>query len=163
MILRRSPKYYSFFNDSTGLAGAIQAMTAITADSFMMSFAKTLRMSQLIRQVGDANNSWGFAHCVCKFLGLWDLLTAFAYPWPCHGRSYVYIRSRPLGACGVFHSKSLRERGSRHSCYEKRPASSMPSECKRDPVGIRTQDPQLRRLLLYPTELPDRSVQNQCR
>ena len=24
-----------------------------------------------------------------------------------------------------------------------------------DPVGIRTQDPQLRRLLLYPTELPD--------
>ena len=24
-----------------------------------------------------------------------------------------------------------------------------------DPVGIRTQDPQLRRLLLYPAELPD--------
>ena len=27
----------------------------------------------------------------------------------------------------------------------------------RDSVGIRTQDPQLRRLLLYPTELPNRS------
>ena len=26
---------------------------------------------------------------------------------------------------------------------------------KRDPVGIRTQDPQLRRLLLYPAELQD--------
>ena len=26
-----------------------------------------------------------------------------------------------------------------------------------DPVGIRTQDPQLRRLLLYPAELPDHS------
>ena len=26
-----------------------------------------------------------------------------------------------------------------------------------DPVGIRTQDPQLRRLLLYPAELPDLS------
>ena len=26
-----------------------------------------------------------------------------------------------------------------------------------DSVGIRTQDPQLRRLLLYPTELPNRS------
>ena len=26
-----------------------------------------------------------------------------------------------------------------------------------DPVGIRTQDPQLRRLLLYPAELPDQS------
>ena len=26
-----------------------------------------------------------------------------------------------------------------------------------DPVGIRTQDPQLRRLLLYPAELPDRT------
>ena len=30
--------------------------------------------------------------------------------------------------------------------------------CFRDSVGIRTQDPQLRRLLLYPTELPNRSV-----
>ena len=28
---------------------------------------------------------------------------------------------------------------------------------KCDPVGIRTQDPQLRRLLLYPAELPDHS------
>ena len=27
----------------------------------------------------------------------------------------------------------------------------------RDSVGIRTQDPQLRRLLLYPTELPNRA------
>ena len=27
-----------------------------------------------------------------------------------------------------------------------------------DSVGIRTQDPQLRRLLLYPTELPNRSL-----
>ena len=27
-----------------------------------------------------------------------------------------------------------------------------------DPVGIRTQDPQLRRLLLYPAELPDQSI-----
>ena len=29
--------------------------------------------------------------------------------------------------------------------------------CLCDPVGIRTQDPQLRRLLLYPAELPDRT------
>ena len=29
---------------------------------------------------------------------------------------------------------------------------------KRDPVGIRTQDPQLRRLLLYPAELQDHPV-----
>ena len=28
----------------------------------------------------------------------------------------------------------------------------------RDPGGIRTHDPQLRRLLLYPAELPDRSL-----
>ena len=27
-----------------------------------------------------------------------------------------------------------------------------------DPVGIRTRDPQLRRLLLYPAELPDPRV-----
>ena len=27
-----------------------------------------------------------------------------------------------------------------------------------DPVGIRTQDPQLRRLLLYPAELPDLTI-----
>ena len=30
-----------------------------------------------------------------------------------------------------------------------------PACCVCDPVGIRTQDPQLRRLLLYPAELPD--------
>ena len=30
----------------------------------------------------------------------------------------------------------------------------------RDPVGIRTQDPQLRRLLLYPAELPDHPLQD---
>ena len=29
---------------------------------------------------------------------------------------------------------------------------------KGDPVGIRTRDPQLRRLLLYPAELPDQSL-----
>ena len=34
----------------------------------------------------------------------------------------------------------------------------MPCFKRRDSVGIRTQDPQLRRLLLYPTELPNRSV-----
>ena len=31
-----------------------------------------------------------------------------------------------------------------------------------DSVGIRTQDPQLRRLLLYPAELPNRSVMFFC-
>ena len=30
----------------------------------------------------------------------------------------------------------------------------------RDPGGIRTHDPQLRRLLLYPTELRDRFISN---
>ena len=29
-----------------------------------------------------------------------------------------------------------------------------------DPVGIRTRDPQLRRLLLYPAELPDRAYRH---
>ena len=29
-----------------------------------------------------------------------------------------------------------------------------------DPVGIRTRDPQLRRLLLYPAELPDPAFHN---
>ena len=32
---------------------------------------------------------------------------------------------------------------------------SLVEKILRDPVGIRTQDPQLRRLLLYPAELPD--------
>jgi hypothetical protein len=45
------------------------------------------------------------------------------------------------------------------NCLQKQkpPAKSL---CKwliiSDPGGIRTHDPQLRRLLLYPTELPDR-------
>ena len=32
-----------------------------------------------------------------------------------------------------------------------------------DSVGIRTQDPQLRRLLLYPTELPNRPFVIDCK
>lgn len=32
-----------------------------------------------------------------------------------------------------------------------------------DPVGIRTLDPQLRRLLLYPAELPDHLFQKCCK
>ena len=32
-----------------------------------------------------------------------------------------------------------------------------------DPVGIRTRDPQLRRLLLYPAELPDRPKRTERR
>ena len=32
-----------------------------------------------------------------------------------------------------------------------------------DPAAIRTQDPQLRRLLLYPAELPDHLFQKCCK
>ena len=44
-----------------------------------------------------------------------------------------------------------------HIIKNKRPLNWRPLDFfqMRDPVGIRTQDPQLRRLLLYPTELPD--------
>ncbi len=37
----------------------------------------------------------------------------------------------------------------------------IPSALIRDPGGIRTHDPQLRRLLLYPTELLDQKTINQ--
>ena len=44
-----------------------------------------------------------------------------------------------------------------HIIKNKRPLNWRPLDFfqMRDPVGIRTQDPQLRRLLLYPAELPD--------
>ena len=44
------------------------------------------------------------------------------------------------------------------TAQKKRMTSSYALLQFRDSVGIRTQDPQLRRLLLYPTELPNRSL-----
>ena len=82
---------------------------------------------------------------------------AFSLPLR-HGRSYMSIaecaRLRLLFSYRIF--QSLSKPRSCQVRYEKRL-----TRVRRillflcDPVGIRTQDPQLRRLLLYPAELPD--------
>ena len=82
-----------------------------------------------------------------------------AHPWPCHGQFYEWRRSKlaPAGAGLAFSDKApLREWDSRRRLDQKSPLS-IDSELSpyRDSVGIRTQDPQLRRLLLYPAELPN--------
>ena len=53
----------------------------------------------------------------------------------------------------------LRASSQRHTDIRKKRPTNVERFCfGRDSVGIRTQDPQLRRLLLYPTELPNRSL-----
>ena len=51
--------------------------------------------------------------------------------------------------------KNLQKNSSEY--YKKATSYKLEVALLGDPVGIRTQDPQLRRLLLYPTELPDRT------
>ena len=62
---------------------------------------------------------------------------------------WIFVKGRPL--------RELAHDGS--SLYE----NCAPDRVRRfcftcDSVGIRTQDPQLRRLLLYPAELPNQSI-----
>ena len=70
----------------------------------------------------------------CKIVNDIVLPIGITYPLPCHGlstESFFFI-AELKASFRSFIQRSLR-----------------------DPVGIRTQDPQLRRLLLYPAELPD--------
>lgn len=76
-----------------------------------------------------------------------------------HGRSYKHYNGD--GLCPEVFSmyRSVRERAHTDLYILKTPdfrRALHRNVC--DPVGIRTQDPQLRRLLLYPTELPDQSL-----
>ena len=76
------------------------------------------------------------------------LLSGFHFPRPISGYSsgWDYISLALPRAIIRILSSSLKLKASFRSLVEK---------SLRDPVGIRTQDPQLRRLLLYPAELPD--------
>ena len=63
------------------------------------------------------------------------------------------VDARPL----LFYTASALEQARLAGYKTTAPDESQALHC-RDSVGIRTQDPQLRRLLLYPAELPNRSV-----
>ena len=104
----------------------------------------------------------------------WDLLTSFAHIQTipvgiCSLRSHIpYLRgpSSKILAKAVQTSSELTfmqlpPYKSKHltvAMHKKSIASAMLLLNFRDSVGIRTQDPQLRRLLLYPAELPNRSA-----
>ena len=91
----------------------------------------------------------------------WDYVASLRFPF-LRGPSAIMKQNRP--------SAALRPRFfALHRTYESKLSTVRHSTKKalnfrralllyRDSVGIRTQDPQLRRLLLYPTELPNRSV-----
>ena len=88
-----------------------------------------------------------------------DSLPVVAHPLPCHGQSYERHRRKLAPVCTglAFSAKTpLREWDSRGALTKKaRCLSTASFLLTRDSVGIRTQDPQLRRLLLYPAELPN--------
>ena len=74
----------------------------------------------------------------------WNSILCYPYSVDCHSFAHLNRWCK----CGAIHKKEKRN-------------SVNYSELRwlnRDSVGIRTQDPQLRRLLLYPTELPNRSL-----
>ena len=86
----------------------------------------------------------------------WDLLPVVAHPGP--PRAIIdneagRADARPL----LFYTASALEQARLAGYKTTTPDFRQALHC-RDSVGIRTQDPQLRRLLLYPTELPNRSV-----
>ena len=74
-------------------------------------------------------------------------------------RVSVLKQMRGAKRLNVFHIQSrLESKLSVWTGYEKRPASLMPGAFACDSEGIRTLDPQLRRLLLYPAELPNQTL-----
>ena len=86
----------------------------------------------------------------------WDLLPVVAHPGP--PRAIIdneagRADARPL----LFYTASALEQARLAGYKTTTPDFRQALHCG-DSVGIRTQDPQLRRLLLYPTELPNRSV-----
>ena len=90
----------------------------------------------------------------------WDYVASLRFPF-LRGPSTTKSKSSPAGAglCfsrvrGPYKSELLT--GRNHT--KKAQSQDCAFAFGRDSVGIRTQDPQLRRLLLYPTELPNRSL-----
>ena len=91
----------------------------------------------------------------------WDLPPAALHPWPPRAiidqsKNGLQLRwGLVFSHCTAPYESELST--VRHST--KKALNIVERFCfGRDSVGIRTQDPQLRRLLLYPTELPNRSV-----
>ena len=94
---------------------------------------------------------------------LLDRITSLAlrFPLPYHGLSYEskqkrFLRSQKAFFCApasLMRASSQRSTGTQKNTQL--PLSAF--ACFRDPDRIRTCDPQLRRLLLYPAELPDQS------
>ena len=91
----------------------------------------------------------------------WDLLPAGAHPF-LRGPSSKAKQIGILLAQVPFFLHVADPYESKLSTAHRHTKKAQPSGCAllcfRDSVGIRTQDPQLRRLLLYPAELPNRSV-----
>ena len=90
---------------------------------------------------------------------MWDSLPGGCASLPCHGQSYEWRRRKLEPVCTglAFWPRRLYGNGIPDGALTKkaRCLSTANFLLTRDSVGIRTQDPQLRRLLLYPAELPN--------
>ncbi len=91
----------------------------------------------------------------------WDYVAALRFPFlrgpSSKAKQKLVLRAQD----GFFRTMPLLTKASfrrRVTARKKRSLVDCALLLRRDSVGIRTQDPQLRRLLLYPAELPNRSV-----
>ena len=90
----------------------------------------------------------------------WDYVASLRFPF-LRGPSSTEAKARPARAGRFFRAPIVLMRASSQrpiATRKKRNFMRLRFCFGRDSVGIRTQDPQLRRLLLYPTELPNRSL-----
>ena len=103
------------------------------------------------------DNYLKFNYLTCDPVGIKPLQGFFPYPAP---RAILHGNTWCAGLCPTFLCRNFQSVSELPSCPSDtktpdHPVRRIMFSC--DPVGIRTQDPQLRRLLLYPAELPDRT------
>ena len=96
-----------------------------------------------------------------RLMFIWDYVAPLRFPFL---RGPLSTKAKTAFSCAealFFRTEPPLTKASFRRCgtaRKKRPTFVERFCFGRDSVGIRTQDPQLRRLLLYPTELPNRSL-----
>ena len=139
--------------------------------------AGEVALESVCGRLGRSRFSWGESWRGGQFAwlhatrpsGSWDSVAARRHPCPCGGPMYEHrMDAMWLEAWKSTDAESRRSFGAKRrrgfggvapqcmKChYREKAAVWLPF---RDSVGIRTQDSQLRRLLLYPTELRNRAL-----
>ena len=100
------------------------------------------------------------------FLGReWDSVASLRHPCPCGGPMHEYgMDAGGLETTRICRTRGALKRAWRTPCTTNAATFGRGVHPFRDSVGIRTQDPQLRRLLLYPAELRNQTpLKRECK